>query len=174
MYKQQKTMMQEAGLIYTAAYDPEAWFMVGDHTIYWPAHTIHDRPSLFEKKGLVKCTLRNGAPITVKPATHGVQIILCGLLLVLQLVAGGDYQSDLLTEHHNCDLSVDFGYICKKVKRKIPTVEAAFDQVEAEFARPSGARVEQLLKSVFFPLLKKAYEVTAQKDPADQMKVIEF
>ena len=47
-------------------------------------------------------------------------------------------------------------------------------QTEKELTRWAGARVEQLLKSVFFPLLKKAYEVTAQKDPADQMKVIEF
>ena len=75
MCEQIRSMQDDAGLIYTAAYDPEAWVMVGDHTIYWPAHTIHDRPSLFDHKGIVKFTMRKGAPVTVKPATHGVQII---------------------------------------------------------------------------------------------------
>ena len=130
--------------------------MVGDHTIYWPAHLMHDRPSLFNHRGLVKFTLRSNNTLTITPATSSLQIILCGLLLVLQLVSGEHFTSDLLTDYYRCNEEWDFAFICGKIKKKIPTVEKAFDVIEEELGRPSGTRVEQLLKSVFFPLLKKA------------------
>jgi hypothetical protein len=34
--------------------------------------------------------------------------------------------------------------------------------------------VEQLLKSVFFPLLKKAYDYAAKKSPKDDLKEIKL
>ena len=112
MCKQLKAVQQDAGLIYTAAYDPEAWFMVGDHTIYWPAHLMHDRPSLFSHRGLVKITLRSNKTLTITPAVSSLQIILCGLLLVLQLVSGEHFTSDLLTDYHRCNDEFDLTSIC--------------------------------------------------------------
>jgi hypothetical protein len=112
MCKQLKAVQQDAGLIYLAAYDPEAWFMVGDHTIYWPAHLMHDRPSLFNHRGLVKFTLRSNTTLTITPSTSSLQIILCGLLLVLQLVSGEHFTSDLLTDYHRCNDEFDFASIC--------------------------------------------------------------
>jgi hypothetical protein len=112
MCKQLKAVQQDAGLIYTAAYDPEALFMVGDHTIYWPAHLMHDRPSLFAHRGIVKFLLRKGTKLTITPATSSLQIILCGLLLVLQLVSGEHLTSDLLTDYHRSVEDWDFTFIC--------------------------------------------------------------
>jgi len=43
--------------------------------------------------------------------------------------------------------------------REIGTADAAFDAIETELCRHTGARVEQLLKKVFFGLLAKAAEV---------------
>ena len=44
MHAQLLTMQDVGGLIYTAAFDPDAWVVAGKHTIYWPAHLMHDRP----------------------------------------------------------------------------------------------------------------------------------
>ena len=43
MHEQLLTMQDVAGLIYTAAFDPDAWWWL-ESTIYWPAHLMHDRP----------------------------------------------------------------------------------------------------------------------------------
>ena len=43
MHEQLVTMQDNAGLIYTAASDPDAWVVNGDYTTYWPAHLMHDR-----------------------------------------------------------------------------------------------------------------------------------
>jgi len=115
---------------------------IGDHTIYCPAQTIHDKPSLFDSRGVVKFTMRNGAPVAISPKTLPLQIILCGLLLVLQLVAGEKGTCDLLTKHHRCNESFDFTAICKQIKKKIPTIDLAFDAIEEEVKRRSGPRVE--------------------------------
>ena len=142
MYEELCTMQDDAGLIYTAAYDPGAWVQIGDHTIYWPAHTIHDKPSLFDRRGVVKFTMRNGASVAISPKSLPLQIVLCGLLLVLQLVAGEKGTCDLLTKHHRCNESFDFTAICKQIKKKIPTIDLAFDAIEEEVKRRSGPRVE--------------------------------
>ena len=44
MHAQLLTMQDVGGLIYTAAFDTDAWVVAGEHTIYWPAHLMHDRP----------------------------------------------------------------------------------------------------------------------------------
>ena len=135
---------------------------------------INDGPSLFDSRGVVKFTMRNGAPVAISPKTLPLQIILCGLLLVLQLVSGEHFTSDLLTEYHRSNDDFDFAFICKTIKKKNPTVEVAFDAIEEEFVRPAGTRVEQLLKSVFFPLLQKAYAYAARKKHKDDLKVIKL
>ena len=47
-------------------------------------------------------------------------------------------------------------------------------KVAKELTRPTGTRVEQLLKSVFFPLLQKAYAYAARKKHKDDLKVIKL
>ncbi len=99
---------------------------------------------------------------------------MCGLLLVLQLVAGEKGTCDLLTKHHRCNESFDFTAICKQIKKKIDTIDLAFDAIEEEVKRRSGARVEQLLKKVFFNLLQKAREVAKKQSTKKEINEIEF
>ena len=82
-------MQEDAGLIYSAAYDPDAWFKVGKHTIYWPAHLMHDRKKTFKNRGIVSYVMRDGVKVVIQAdADVHHQIILCGLSLVHQLVGG--------------------------------------------------------------------------------------
>ena len=86
--------------------------------------------------------MRNGASVAISPKSLPLQIVLCGLLLVLQLVAGEKGTCDLLTKHHRCNESFDFTAICKQIKKKIDTIDLAFDAIEEEVKRRSGPRVE--------------------------------
>ena len=89
MCEQVRSMQEDAGLFYSAAYDPDAWFKVGKHTIYWPAHLMYDRVKTFETRGIVSYVMRDGVKVVIKAdADVHHQIILCGLSLVRQLVAG--------------------------------------------------------------------------------------
>ncbi len=98
------------------------------------------------------------------------QIILCGLLLVNQLVASEHYKHTIFTANYCCNEQISFDDIQRQLKRKIPTVDAAFDAIEKELKRPAGTRVEQLLKNVFFGLLQEASEVAAKPDKKDKIE----
>ena len=95
-------------------------------------------------------------------------------MLVLQLVAGEDHKPEIFTEYHRCDDTFHFDIIQKKIMRKIPTVEAAFTTIEKELRRPTGARVGQLLKSVYFNLLQKASQIAKKRSPKDKINVLNY
>ena len=97
-----------------------------------------------------------------------------GLMLVHQLVAGEDQKPEIFTEYHRCDDTFHFNIIQKKIAKRIPTVDAAFTTIEKELRRPTGARVGQLLKSVYFNLLQKASQIAKKRSPKDKIKKIEF
>ena len=90
-------------------------------------------------------------------------------MLVLQLVAGEDHKSEIFTEYYSCDVTFHFRWIQKTIEKRIPTVVAAFDTIEKELRRQAGARVGQLLQSVYFPLLQKAKEVASKQCPSDKI-----
>ena len=90
-------------------------------------------------------------------------------MLVLQLVAGENQKSEIFTEYHRCDDTFNFDIIKKKIMKKIPAVEAAFTTIEKDLRRPAGARVGQLLKSVYFNLLQKASQIAKKRSPRDKI-----
>ena len=53
----------------------------------------------------------------------------CGLMLVLQLVAGEDHKPEIFTGYHRCDDTFHFDIIQKKIMKKIPAVDAAFTTI---------------------------------------------
>ncbi len=95
-------------------------------------------------------------------------------MLVHQLVAGEDHKPEIFTEYHRCDDVFHFDIIQKKMLRKIPTVEAAFTTIEKDLRRPAGARVGQLLKSVYFNLLQKASQIAKKRSPKDKINVLKY
>ena len=95
-------------------------------------------------------------------------------MLVLQLVAGEDHKPEIFTEYHRCDDTFHFAIIQKKIMKKIPAVDAAFTTIEKDLRRPSGARVGQLLKSVYFNLLQKASQIARKRSPKDKINVLNF
>ena len=95
-------------------------------------------------------------------------------MLVLQLVAGEDHKADIFSEYYTCDDTFHFNIIQKQIAKKIPTVEAAFTAIEKELRRPAGARVVQLLKCVYFPLLQKASQIAKKRSPKDKINVLKF
>ena len=104
--------------------------------------------------------MREGTGVVVKAdGDLHIQIILCGLQLVHQLVAGEHYKHTLFDTDHYCTDQICFKYLQKQIQKQIPTVDAAFDAIEKELTRAPGCRVEQLLRSVFFKLIKKAAEI---------------
>ena len=78
-------------------------------------------------------------------------------------------RSSAITDH-----TFHFHIIEKKIARQIPTVDLAFDTIEKELRRPAGARVVQLLQSVYFPLLQKASQVAKKRSPKDTINVLKF
>ena len=98
----------------------------------------------------------------------------CGLMLVLQLVAGEDHKADIFSEYYTCDDTFHFHIIQKKIAKRIPTVDIAFDTIEKELRRPAGARVGQLLQSVYFNLLQKASQIAKKRSPKDKINVLKF
>ena len=101
--------------------------------------------------------MRDKTPLVVTPGRNlDYQILICGLMLVLQLFAGEDQKHDIFTTDYNCEDTFHFHIIEKKIEKRIPNVVAAFDTIEKELKRQAGARVGQLLQSVYFPLLQKA------------------
>ena len=86
-------------------------------------------------------------------------------MLVLQLDAGEDQKSEIFTEYYSCDVTFHFRWIQKTIEKRIPTVVAAFDTIEKELKRQAGARVGQLLQSVYFPLLQKATQLAKKRSP---------
>ena len=90
-------------------------------------------------------------------------------MLVLQLVAGQDHKSDIFSEYYHCEDTFHFRWIQKKIEKRIPTVDAAFDTIEKELRRPAGARVGQLLQSVYFPLLQKATQLAKKRSPVKKI-----
>ena len=95
-------------------------------------------------------------------------------MLVLQLVAGEDHKADIFSEYYHCNDTFHFRWIQKKIEKRIPTVDAAFDTIEKELRRPAGARVGQLLKSVYFNLLQKASQIAKKRSPKDKINVLKF
>ena len=89
----------------------------------------------------------------------------CGLMLVLQLVAGEDHKADIFSEYYTRDDTFHFHIIQKKIAKQIPTVDLAFDTIEKELRRPAGVRVGQLLRSVYFNLLQKASQIAKKTEP---------
>ena len=95
-------------------------------------------------------------------------------MLVLQLVAGEDHKAEIFSEYYTCDVTFHFRWIQKKIEKRIPTVVAAFDTIEKDLRRPSGARVAQLLQSVYFPLLQKATQLAKKRSPKKRIDVLNF
>ena len=95
-------------------------------------------------------------------------------MLVLQLVAGEDHKADIFSEYYHCEDTFHFRWIQKKIEKRIPTGVAAVDTIEKELRRPAGARVVQLLQSVYFPLLQKATQVAKKRSPKDKIKELNF
>ena len=63
----------------------------------------------------------------------------------------------------------------RKIKeRRLAQNYAAPDAIEKELARHPDARVGQLLRSVFFKLLKKAAEINAERKKEDRMKKLKY
>ena len=63
-------------------------------------------------------------------------------MLVLQLVAGENHKPEIFTEYHIWDDTFHFAIIQKKIMKKIPAVDAAFDAIEKKLTRQPGTRVE--------------------------------
>ena len=104
--------------------------------------------------------MREGTGIVVKAdGDLHLQIILCGLKLVHQLVAGEHYKHTLFDTDHYYNDQICFTYLQRQIIKEIPAVDTAFKAIEKELVRAPGCRVEQLLKNVFFKLLKKAAEI---------------
>ena len=95
-------------------------------------------------------------------------------MLVLQLFAGEDQKHDIFTTYYHCEDTFHFRFIQKKIEKLIPTVELAFDTIEKELRRPAGARVGQLLQSVYFNLLQKASQIAKKRSPKDKINVLKF
>ena len=95
-------------------------------------------------------------------------------MLVLQLVAGEDHKSEIFTEYYSCDVTFHFRWIQKTIEKRIPTVVAAFDTIEKELKRQAGARVGQLLQSVYFPLLQKATQLAKKRSPVTKIDKMVF
>ena len=95
-------------------------------------------------------------------------------MLVLQLVAGEDHKAEIFSEYYTCDDTFHFHIIQKKIAKQIPTVDLAFDTIEKDLRRQAGARVGQLLRSVYFNLLQKASQIAKKRSPKDKIKNHEF
>ena len=112
----------------------------------------------------------DGTRLAVKPGRQlDYQILICGLMLVLQLVAGEDHKADIFSEYYHCKDTFHFRWIQKKIEKRIPNVVAALDTIEKELKRQAGARVGQLLQSVYFNLLSNASQVAKKRSPKDKI-----
>ena len=114
--------------------------------------------------------MRDGTNIPIKADADLLhQIVLCGLSLLHQLVAGEKYKHTLFNTDHDCNEQISFGDLQRQIIREIATADNAFDAIEKELCRQTGPRVEQLLKKVFFGLLAKAAEVANNPNQQDEM-----
>ena len=148
------------GVFYYYAFDPFAWVSVRNQLIYWPAHCMHDCTLMFQHSGIVRFLLRSGDLVVVKPdETLGVQIVLCGVLLALQLVGGKGFKSKLFEDEMHTLQTFDFRAIEKEISKHVPAAYRSLDKISKEFKRKAGTRVEDLLKYALFPLLKAAKKV---------------
>ena len=95
-------------------------------------------------------------------------------MLVLQLFAGEDQKHDIFTTYYHCEDTLHFRWIQKTIEKRIPNVVAAFDTIEKELKRQAGARVGQLLQSVYFPLLQKAAQLAKKRTPAKKIEKLVF
>ena len=95
-------------------------------------------------------------------------------MLVLQLVAGEDHKAEIFSEFYTCDVTFHFHWIQKTIEKRIPTVVAAFDTIEKELKRQAGARVGQLLQSVYFPLLQKATQLAKKRSTLKRIDKLKF
>ena len=95
-------------------------------------------------------------------------------MLVLQLVAGEDHKAEIFSEYYTCDVTFQFRWIQKKIEKRIPNVVAALDTIEKELKRQAGARVGQLLQSVYFPLLQKATQLAKKRSPMKKIDKMIF
>ena len=119
--------------------------------------------------------IREGTGVVVKAdGDLHIQIILCGLKLVHQLVAGEHYKHTLLATDHYCTDQICFKYLQRQIQKHILTVDKAFEAIEKELVRAPGCRVEQLLRNVFFKLLKKAAEIATERKKEDRMKKLNY
>jgi hypothetical protein len=105
LWQQVNDIFSMTGVFYFYAWDPCAWLSVGDHLIYWPAHCMHDELKRFKKRGIVQMVLLSNKVVVVRPdKSIGLQIILCGLLLALQLVGGEKHYESSLFEDTDYEL----------------------------------------------------------------------
>ena len=102
----------------------------------------------------------------------GLQIILCGLLLAIQLVGGVHYDSSLYNDEAYETKLFKFEQILKLTSKYLNTAKAAYDKIELEFQRPTGVRVEDLLKKALFPLLKAAKQVAGRVKKDSEMSEV--
>ena len=107
--------------------------------------------------------LRSGELVVVKPdETLGLQIILSGVLLALQLVGGKGFKYKLFEDEMHTLQTFDFRKLENEITKYVPAATRTFDKISKEFKRKAGTRVEELLKLALFPLLKAAKKVAAK------------
>ena len=104
----------------------------------------------------------------------GLQIILCGLLLAIQLVGGVHYDSSLFNDEAYDTKLFKFEQILQLTSKHVNTAKAAYDKIELEFLRPTGVRVEDLLKKALFPLLKAAKKAAGRVKKDSEMSEVEM
>ena len=163
------------GVFYYYAFDPCAWVAIRNQLIYWPAHCMHDCPLMFQHSGIVRFLLRSGELVVAKPdETLGLQIILCGVLLALQLVGGKSFKSRLFEDQMHTLETFDLRKLEKEIIKHVPAATRTFDKISKDFQRKAGTRVEELLKLALFPLLKAAKKVAARAEKDSVMSEVEF
>ena len=104
----------------------------------------------------------------------GLQIILCGLLLAIQLVGGAHYDSSLYKDQAYDTKLFKFEQIMKLKSKHVNTAKVEYDKIEQEFLRPTGVRVEDLLKKALFPLLKAAKKAAGRVKKDSVMSDVEM
>ena len=137
---------------------------------------MHDELKRFKKRGIVQMVLLSNKVVVVRPdKSIGLQIILCGLLLALQLVGGEKHYESSLFEDTDYELQqFSFADILKLTSKHVNKAQLIYDKIEKEFARPAGVRVEETLKKALFPLLQAAKKAAGRAKKDSEMSEVEI
>ncbi len=104
----------------------------------------------------------------------GLQIILCGLLLAIQLVVDEHYDSTLFKDEVYETKLFKFEQILQLTSKHVNNANTTYEKIELEFQRPTGVRVKDLLKKALFPLLKAAKRAAGRVKKDSEMSEVEI